>query len=177
MVNAAPHTIGYMSKLTEKEKFASRLHELCDDNGLPPKGKGRQQALKDHYKSTLKISQVTAFKWLNGKAIPEMDKCIFIAKDWKVNFEWLMSGRGVKAYQETAADYSPLVMNLAKWLANFPEERLALLAEMMNQAPVADDKLSAAWRSPSSQPSSVVKEAENLGKKQREQGARDKAAK
>ncbi|MFM2399978.1 MAG: hypothetical protein RL341_2135 [Pseudomonadota bacterium] len=73
-----------------KSAFAARLHEICEEQGLPLHG--RQVALGQ----VMKVSQTAARKWLTGAGFPEVEKGIELARWGNVNFEWLMTGRGPK---------------------------------------------------------------------------------
>lgn len=97
-------TIGYMGKASRKptpggrngvdikSAFSARLNELCDENGIPPKGKNRQKTVGSRFS----VSQEGARKWLEGEGLPQFEKCIEIAVDFKVCLDWLMTGRGPK---------------------------------------------------------------------------------
>ncbi len=80
-----------MNSLDERAAFAARLHELCDDQGLPSE-RGRQSALAAEFK----VSPNAARKWLLADGLPELEMAIRIAKWGKVNIEWLLTGRGPK---------------------------------------------------------------------------------
>lgn len=83
-------TIGYMD--TPQELFSKRLNDLCDESGIPEKGKGRQLAVAKLFG----VSQKAARKWLEGEGVPEYERCYTMAVHFNVNYEWLMTGRGLK---------------------------------------------------------------------------------
>lgn len=77
---------------TNIREFAARFNELCDDMGVPPKGKNRQSAVAQIFK----VSQKGARKWLEGEGLPTLSRCIQIAIWAGVSIDWLTSGRGPK---------------------------------------------------------------------------------
>ena len=81
-----------VSMLNEKEAFTKRLNLALDrsDLGVPAKGKGRQT----YVGKLFHVGQKAARKWLEGDGFPKLEQCIYIAKETKVSFEWLMTGRG-----------------------------------------------------------------------------------
>lgn len=87
--------VRFMSELSEK--FAARLNELCDEMGIPAKGRGRQFVLGQRFVKT----QGAARKWLTGEAWPSMEILIAMCEWAQVRLDWLCSGRGEK-YLSTA---------------------------------------------------------------------------
>ena len=81
-----------MSVLHEKEGFANRLNEALTDSAYPVKGENRQAIVGKIFG----VTQKAARKWLEGEGMPTLERCIFIAKQLEVQFEWLMTGRGTK---------------------------------------------------------------------------------
>ncbi len=81
-----------MKESAEKQAFAARFNEICDDKNVPPKGKARQTEVSKIFS----VSQKGARKWLEGEGFPSTDRAIEIAKWAGVQFEWLMTGRGPK---------------------------------------------------------------------------------
>ena len=75
-----------------KRAFAVRINKLCNEAGIPPKGKNRQRIIGDRFS----VSQRGARKWLEGEGFPELGKCIEIANSFNVCVEWLLTGRGPK---------------------------------------------------------------------------------
>lgn len=71
--------------------FAERMHEVCDDMGLPAE-RGRQSDLARHFGVTPKAAR----KWLNGDNYPELPLAIRIANWAQVNITWLLQGSGLK---------------------------------------------------------------------------------
>ncbi|HLO65295.1 MAG TPA: hypothetical protein VK165_20220 [Azonexus sp.] len=86
--------------------FASRLNDLCDEMGVPPKGRNRQAAMA----VLMEVSQKGARKWLEAEGLPTLDKSIQLALWGDVSIEWLLTGRGDKrptgARSEIALDSS-----------------------------------------------------------------------
>lgn len=69
--------------------FSQRLHVALDLAGLD-KGRSRTGKLAVRFD----VSRETARKWLNGLALPELDRMLDIAGQLGVSFEWLATGRG-----------------------------------------------------------------------------------
>jgi len=78
--------------IDKKAAFSDRLNELCDEDGIPPKGKNRQKLVGERFS----VSQKGARKWLEGEGFPDMEKCLEIAEEFNVTVEWLLTGRGPK---------------------------------------------------------------------------------
>ena len=76
----------------QKTAFAARLNAICDDNNIPPKGKGRQTSLSKKFK----LSQNAVLKWLEGEGYPSLDMAQQLATWGGVHLEWLLTGRGPK---------------------------------------------------------------------------------
>lgn len=79
-----------MGRSTITRGFADRLNQLLDEAGFPEKFDGRQVALAKLFD----VSQKGARKWLEGEGLPTLERCIVIAEHFRVNTEWLVSGRG-----------------------------------------------------------------------------------
>ena len=78
-----------MNESPEKQAFSARLREICAEKQLPDRG--RQSALA----SLFSVTPNAARKWLLGLGLPETEVAIRIAKWADVNYEWLMTGRGL----------------------------------------------------------------------------------
>lgn len=87
----------------EKELFAGRFNEALDDKNFPPKGKNRQRIVGQRYGA----SQQAARRWLEGESVPSLERCIVMAKDLDVRFEWFMTGRGNKPFDH--AEYEAAI--------------------------------------------------------------------
>lgn len=74
---------------TPHDEFARRLHQALDFSGFA-KGRARTGALASYYG----VSRETARKWLAGLSLPELQRMIDIARQQRVSFEWLSTGRG-----------------------------------------------------------------------------------
>jgi hypothetical protein len=111
-------------------QFSKRLIELCDEKGLKPFG--RQAALTRVIGAAgLKVTQPSVKKWFDAEAIPDMDKCIVLAKWAKVSFEWLMTGRGEK---QTTLTYTSIpITNVVNLMENMTTEQQYLLARLADQ--------------------------------------------
>lgn len=87
----------FMSDLSEG--FARRLHEVCDEMGIPKHGKNRQGVLAKRFV----VSQTAARKWLTGTGWPTMENLIDIC-DWaQIHLDWLCRGKGEKYLPSNAA--------------------------------------------------------------------------
>ena len=84
-------------KKTEKIAFSERLNMVADMLNIPPKGENRQKLLGKMFG----VSQEAARKWLAGEGLPQLQKCIEIAKKSSVSIEWLLTGRGIVEYENT----------------------------------------------------------------------------
>jgi hypothetical protein len=86
----------------ELKAFAARMNEICDDMGVPPKGKGRQTTIAARFT----VSQRAALKWLEGETYPSVDHARAISRWSGVRFEWLMTGEGDKKTGYRTSDSS-----------------------------------------------------------------------
>lgn len=113
-------------KNQEKEDFAARLNEICDDLHIPPKGHNRQgEAAK-----VFGLTQKGVRKWLEAEGFPSMGNCISIAKKGKVYFEWLMTGRPPKRYK-VVFDISEEALAVGKtWERLSKNQRIHVLTQM-----------------------------------------------
>ena len=66
------------------------MDEICNDLELPEQG--RQTALGRKFGVTPKAAR----RWLVGEGFPETELAVQIAREARVHFEWLMTGRGPK---------------------------------------------------------------------------------
>lgn len=74
-----------------KNGFALRLHEICDDMGLP-KERGRQTKLA----AVFSLNPNATRKWLHGVGMPELDMAVRLSSWAQVNVNWLLQGVGPK---------------------------------------------------------------------------------
>lgn len=92
-------------------EFARRMHEVCDELGIPP-GRGRQTALGQRFQVTPKAAR----KWLEGLGYPEMQLAVRIANEAKVHVTWLLQGSAPKfldsARTATSAQLGEIVGSL-----------------------------------------------------------------
>jgi hypothetical protein len=102
IVVSKPRSIATMSS-EEKEGFARRMNRVADLLKIPPKGQNRQFLLGKKFS----VSQESARKWLEGESFPTTEKCIEIAKEANVSFEWFVTGRGDEPYFYEPAPDSP----------------------------------------------------------------------
>lgn len=93
-------------EINEKADFSQRLNKALDDIGVPQKGQNRQEIVGKRFG----VTQKGARKWLEAESIPNIDRCIHIAKDLGVSFEWLMTGRGSMKNDEAHSDNAQLLM-------------------------------------------------------------------
>lgn len=94
-------TIGCMTAETEHRLFSARLNEICDEIGVPPKGKARQKDVAKRFG----VSQNAARKWLEGEGFPKIETGLEMARMANVQFDWLMTGRPPKRLHELFADH------------------------------------------------------------------------
>lgn len=68
--------------------FAKRLIQLCDEKGLPERGRQAELARVCQCKPS------SANKWFNAVSLPDAGNLLVIA-DWgKTTVDWMLSGRG-----------------------------------------------------------------------------------
>lgn len=84
--------------------FAARLAQLCDEKGLPVRG--RQTLLG----KAMQVTPNAARKWLVGEGLPELDMAVRLAKWGGVDVLWLLQGNGPK---RTPFDVKALVLDEA----------------------------------------------------------------
>lgn len=118
-------TISSMTDEDELRAFATRVNEICDEMGVPPKGKARQTDVGKIFG----VSQKGARKWLEGEGYCTIAMGKRIAAWAGVSFDWLMTGTLPKRPDET----HPL---LARYRSADPATR-ALIDLALNQP--ADD--------------------------------------
>lgn len=82
-----------MSDDLELTEFSARLNSVCDDMGIPPKGKARQTTLA----KVFDLTQKGVRKWLEAEGYPSIAMGKRIAAWGHVNFEWLMTGHGARS--------------------------------------------------------------------------------
>ena len=126
-------TLGYMEDTdrTSPGDFAKRLNEICDDMGIPPKGKNRQAT----FAQLMKVSQKGARKWLEGEGMPTLQRCIQIAQWAGVAVEWLVTGRGEKRPKSLSVDtYSNRVLAAMQPLPDNLKQAAAAQVESLRDA-------------------------------------------
>lgn len=105
--------------------FAARVHELCDELGIP-NGHGRQTALGKMFGVTSKAAR----KWLLGISYPEMPLAVAMCDRAGVNLLWFLQGTPPKRGDRV----NPAVAQLADGLERLPfEHRQAVLDHMRYQ--------------------------------------------
>lgn len=124
-VPSRSETIGSMTDEDELQAFAARVNEICDEMGVPPKGKARQT----DFGKIFGVSQKGARKWLEGEGYCTIAMGKRIAAWAGVSFDWLMTGTQPKRPDDT----HPL---LARYRSADPATR-ALIDLALNQ-PAAD---------------------------------------
>lgn len=85
-----------------RQAFAARLLEVCDEQGLPPRGRLKQLGER------FQVSYQAAKKWLEAESYPTTDTLLAIAQWGNVNVNWLLQGVGPKRGEE--ADERALVI-------------------------------------------------------------------
>lgn len=118
------------------EDFAKRLRWSLDHAGFA-RGRGRASALALRYG----VSRETSRKWLNGMAMPELERMIELATDFGVSFDWLATGRmptlPANRLAEAAADYdtAPLSgdeMKVLRSLRRLPPPKLHVILDLID---------------------------------------------
>lgn len=99
-----------------REQFARRMHEVCDELGIPP-GRGRQTTLGKRFGVTPKAAR----KWLEGLGYPDLDKALRIAQEAGVSALWLLQGVGPKYVAEARNQMAQRVGDIVDSLP--PDER------------------------------------------------------
>jgi hypothetical protein len=105
-----------------RAQFAMRVHELCDELGIPA-GHGRQTILGKRFGVTPKAAR----KWLMGLAFPEMATAVRMCAEAQVNVNWLLQGVGPKKGERTDAD----TLRLAEGLERLPLENKQAVLEYL----------------------------------------------
>lgn len=114
-----------MDVIEIRAAFATRMHEVCVELGIPP-GHGRQTALGKMFGVTAKAAR----KWLMGLSYPEMATAIAISLKAGVNVLWLLQGTPPKKGEHV----DPKALHLAEALEGLPvENRNAVLDYMRFQ--------------------------------------------
>lgn len=107
------------------QEFAGRLHKALDRARFPA-DRARTGALANRYA----VTRETARKWLAGLALPELERMITLATDFRVAFEWLATGRGTpdvdtgKVVREITGTYGDdTLQKLHAWLDTLTDEQ------------------------------------------------------
>lgn len=127
IVGCNPFNIGAME--SDKAKFAKRLNEVCDDLQIPPKGKARQTTVA----KTFSVSQESARKWTEGESIPKYETILAMAEYFRVNSEWLFSGRGQKNINAPQIEISEDALKIAKSFDMLSEEKKAAYRVLLGE--------------------------------------------
>lgn len=112
------------------QAFSKRMHELCDDLGIPA-GHGRFAALGRKVGKTPNAAR----KWLLGKGYPEMAQAVALCDEAGVNVLWLLQGTGPKRGERVDQD----ALRIAEGLQALPmENRQAALEYLRYEFDRAD---------------------------------------
>lgn len=76
--------------MTTKTTFSERLNFILDQEGFPPKNRGRIQLIAEIFGLTHR----GASKWINGETCPPLKKYALIADKFKIDEQWLRTGSG-----------------------------------------------------------------------------------
>lgn len=117
------------------EDFAKRLRWSLDQAQFA-RGRGRASALALRYG----VSRETARKWLNGLALPELERMIELATDFEVSFDWLATGRLPAAGPQATEDPVPYEgtplsgdeMKVIQRLRRMPRRKLKVLLDLLD---------------------------------------------
>lgn len=116
------------------QEFAGRLHKALDRARFPA-DRARTGALANRYA----VTRETARKWLAGLALPELERMITLATDFRVAFEWLATGRGVpevesgNVVREVTGTYGvdDTLATLHAWLDSLTDEQRKGLVQFL----------------------------------------------
>jgi len=114
-------TFGCVKSKDEMAAFAGRLHEICDDMGIPQRGRKTQLAAK------FKLAYQSVGKWLDGVGFPETERILELANWADVNVNWLLQGTGPK--RGDIVDTKALVISEA--IQSLPKERRDTVLELL----------------------------------------------
>lgn len=117
------------------EDFAKRLRWSLDQAQFA-RGRGRASALALRYG----VSRETARKWLNGLALPELERMVELATDFEVSFDWLATGRVPVLGEQLGEDPghyegTPLSgdeMKVIQRLRRMPRRKLKVLLDLLD---------------------------------------------
>ncbi|MFC0323578.1 transcriptional regulator [Gallibacterium melopsittaci] len=113
-----------MKIITEKEKFSERLKialEIAYPNGIKTSDIATRFNLRHPNEP---VTQQAVYKWLNGLAIPAMDKIETLAKWLEIKPEWLRYGITDIKHQSTLDE---TLIELIKPLSHSQKEALVKL--------------------------------------------------
>lgn len=102
---------------TPKQSFSRRLHQVCDEHGLPVRG--RRLALA----RIAGVSGEAARKWLSGESIPAMDHVSVIAGHFRVSAQWLLTGQRADAGVDAGALTDEEIAHVERLRCLPPDER------------------------------------------------------
>jgi hypothetical protein len=114
------------------QEFAGRLHKALDRARFPA-DRARTGALANRYA----VTRETARKWLAGLALPELERMITLATEFRVSFEWLATGRGSPDLDVGANDDKVLREHRAFYAA---DDTLAVLHDWLKGLTVEQRK-------------------------------------
>lgn len=114
------------------QEFAGRLHKALDRARFPA-DRARTGALANRYA----VTRETARKWLAGLALPELERMITLATEFRVSFEWLATGRGSPDLDAGASGDKVLRENRAPYAT---DDTLAVLHDWLNGLTVEQRK-------------------------------------
>lgn len=114
---------------SDKDKFAKRLNEVCDDLQIPPKGKARQTTLARMFK----VSQESARKWTEGESIPKYETILAMSEYFRVHSEWLFAGRGQKNINAPQINISEDALKIARSFDMLSEDKKAAYRVLLGE--------------------------------------------
>ena len=99
----------------EKLKFVERLKEVVSLLGYPERG--RQTQLAKYYG----VTQPSVSQWFDGSTMPSYAICVDLCKRAGVNYEWFMTGRGKKGYEDSVVQSDPQINIALQLLQSLPK--------------------------------------------------------
>ena len=118
----------------EKLKFVERLNEVVRFLGYPERG--RQTQLAREYKR----AQTTVKQWFDGISMPSYAICVDLCKRAGVNYEWFMTGRGKKGYEDNAVQSDPQMNIALQLLQSLPKSERDKAIKILNTLAESPDR-------------------------------------
>lgn len=108
--------------------ITERLQELCDDAGMARHGAGRRLSL------IANVSVKTGNKWINGQSLPTLQSILPLAKYFKINVEWFLTGEGDKYTGAKPIESHALLSDYSVQSSNCPKGVISNLRHIAKAA-------------------------------------------